>query len=494
MGRLLNLIPNIKQFFVRFIGFDPILKLYGLNKVLRKNSSIEYSKRLRKCNKYLRKQYSRLNKLSEKREIGRFWKVAWLIIRQSKAYRMACFDFVLHNWHRKHSISTNMLIWKKISNLLNNRNYHVDFKRTFIPKAEAGKFRPLGVPTKAWRVYARMLYIPLQIFLKPTQVFNQHGARPGRGTYTAWLHLLKYIIKSRNIYEFDLLGFFDNVRDDIIHSTMIFDYGMNPQSVQWWIRLIRSLPKINPKFMARELGRTTLTTYRVGNIEYFPRVTMSAQHGMSLAGMRTNFGVPQGLNISPTLATLILEPILRKLKFVQMYMDDGLIFGNDKMIDSRIKQFKEECRNKYVFMNENKSGFVKYLGEWIKPLKYLGMSLDKEGLRAATRSGKTQLIKWELLERSLKGGKLEFEGFEYTIEEFLKHNSYYHKYLPFLMAKVWGVEEYEDDEIISKWYNTYSIIWEITNDDKLVKQYGLPNIMNASSIASEFWMNLIKKR
>jgi len=41
--------------------------------------------------------------------------------------------------------------------------HYVKFFRVFIPKGE-GRFRPLGVPAMAWRIYTKMWYLPIMIF------------------------------------------------------------------------------------------------------------------------------------------------------------------------------------------------------------------------------------------------------------------------------------------------------------------------------------------
>jgi len=44
----------------------------------------------------------------------------------------------------------------------------------------------------------------------------QHGFRPHRSTLTAWKQILDEVIYSRDIFEFDLKNFFDNVNLDYV--------------------------------------------------------------------------------------------------------------------------------------------------------------------------------------------------------------------------------------------------------------------------------------
>jgi hypothetical protein len=78
----------------------------------------------------------------------------------------------------------------------------------YLPKA-VNKYRPLGVPTIAWRLYLAMWLLPINGYLTPHP--NQHGFIPTRGTLTAWRQVSSQVIPARNILEIDLKGFFPSV-------------------------------------------------------------------------------------------------------------------------------------------------------------------------------------------------------------------------------------------------------------------------------------------
>jgi hypothetical protein len=49
------------------------------------------------------------------------------------------------------------------------------------------------------------------LFLANSWPESQHGYTRGRGVNTAWKLILSEVIKCSNIYEFDLVGYFNNI-------------------------------------------------------------------------------------------------------------------------------------------------------------------------------------------------------------------------------------------------------------------------------------------
>lgn len=52
----------------------------------------------------------------------------------------------------------------------------------------------------------------MEVFVKNCWPKNQHGYTTKRGVHTAWSEILNDVNKSKNIYEFDFVGFFNNVK------------------------------------------------------------------------------------------------------------------------------------------------------------------------------------------------------------------------------------------------------------------------------------------
>jgi len=64
-----------------------------------------------------------------------------------------------------------------------------------------------------------------------------------------------------------------------------------------------------------------------------------------------------------------------------MYADDSVGFS-DKPIDLEVPEEMERIK-----INEEKSGYIKYNGQQLKPLKFLGLEVFRDFLRAHTRKG-----------------------------------------------------------------------------------------------------------
>lgn len=60
-------------------------------------------------------------------------------------------------------------------------------------------------------MYTRGLANFMETFLMNGWPEDQHGYTTGRGVHTAWAVILNRVIKAPNIFEFDFVGFFNNV-------------------------------------------------------------------------------------------------------------------------------------------------------------------------------------------------------------------------------------------------------------------------------------------
>jgi hypothetical protein len=98
------------------------------------------------------------------------------------------------------------------------------------------------------------------------------------------------------------------------------------------------------------------------------------------------------------------------------YADDSVSFSEEEIM-------LKAPEDTGIIINEEKSGYVKFNGEWIKPLKFLGLEFDGKILRANTRKGSTLSIgNWTkvLLNIDSYISKLGSASELYTVEDVLK--------------------------------------------------------------------------
>lgn len=58
------------------------------------------------------------------------------------------------------------------------------------------------------------------MFLRNGWPEGQHGYTTGRGVHTAWSEILKTVIHSKFIFEFDFIGFFNNVNLESVTDSL----------------------------------------------------------------------------------------------------------------------------------------------------------------------------------------------------------------------------------------------------------------------------------
>lgn len=109
-----------------------------------------------------------------------------------------------------------------------------------------------------------------------------------------------------------------------------------------------------------------------------------------LMGKAPGTGVPQGAPTSPLLSLLVLKDTVNlACEMTKMYADDGLwATDNNSWLPPPPTRWKDLTG---VEIHPEKSGWVKRNGEWLKPLKFLGLTYDgkTDVLRASTRKGAT---------------------------------------------------------------------------------------------------------
>jgi hypothetical protein len=362
-----------------------------------------------------------------------YWQIAGWLTKYSTVMLLIALQHVKPRWHREMALSDVKRTLQKVRGIALHDLQDMEYYRVWIPKTKPGEYRPLGCPTLEWRIYLHMLnqLIVYKAMLNGQIPDEQHGFVPGRGTLTAWKHILSRVIHERNIYEIDLSKFFDGVNLDMIHSELQRITGM-PQT---WVSRIENL------------NWSCVQPYNTAP----PGEESFAEDPEFLKRMKTMkknppIGVPQGSPMSPFAACLALKPLLDQTnrKFISPvtgygetslvgYADDWGIYGSrlDPSYLYAKPTYEDYLRRSAVCdfskfgirISPAKSGWVKRDGIWLKPLKFLGLVYDGQldKLQASTRKGATLTFdKHSLVDALEAQSKAHSRGEYYAIPTFEK--------------------------------------------------------------------------
>jgi hypothetical protein len=241
-------IPNCRAFKIKLGIFDPLFLLIGITKKVRPEIEIEpYTNR--HINRYILYQVKRLNKMRDEGRATEFWELGYNLIANSDAFMVMAVNHVFPQWQRHQNLSS-VISWcqkaKKIHKDL-RENYgwqaRINFARRYIEKQD-GSWRPLGVPTPAWRIALHMWAQLFSIWTHTWMPKSQHGFVSGRGTLTAWREILSKIKEVNHIYEYDLKDCFNKIRLDALSDIM----GRELQIPAWIVNKFSQLNMSTPRF------------------------------------------------------------------------------------------------------------------------------------------------------------------------------------------------------------------------------------------------------
>lgn len=93
-------------------------------------------------------------------------------------------------------------------------------KRTYIPKRNSSKKRPLGVPTGDDKLVQEVVRILLERIYETVFSEYSHGFRPNRSCHTALEQVRKEWTATKWFIEFDIRSFFDNMDHEVMVSLL----------------------------------------------------------------------------------------------------------------------------------------------------------------------------------------------------------------------------------------------------------------------------------
>jgi len=323
---------------------------------------------LKRSNRYLEYMENRIKKLKSEGETEKAAIIWAILLKRSATYQLCLYHRTLNNWYWKLSENSAKKLLKNFMNKCRKWDMALTLERFYLSKPEGTrissdhvfhegeKFRPIGAPTFESRMISKCLN-DLTYFLLEDSLNNfQHAYKHERGTHTAlievWLRIV--VLKHTHIREFDFKGYFNNIR---IGWVVAFLRKEN-KILAYWINYVYNL--IEYKFDRRiedlpeeaEIG-----VVRVKHKLKKPKV------------VRT--GLPQGLSVSPILATAVMA-CLPELSGLVMYADDGLIIRKTEENDKEVEDWFSELKILGLETDPEKSGVVK------NNFKFLGVTFNLE--------------------------------------------------------------------------------------------------------------------
>jgi len=325
-------------------------------------------KSLKKINRYLSYMEGRLFKLHAEGDYNRVVTLWSMLLKISKSYQLTVFHRARPDWYWKISERDAKKSLRSFMNQCRNWDMTLTLERFYLFKSdltrvpvdympkEDEKIRPIGSPTYESRMISKSVNDLIYFVLHDQLTSFQHAYRLSRGTHTAlievWLRIV--VLKHNHIREFDFASFFNNVKIDWVIQFL----NTKSRKLACWVDSIYN--QIRYKF-DREITKLPKDS----------EISVEEDIPEGVIPIITRKGLPQGLSISPILATAILG-FLPKLEGLVMYADDGLIIRKDDKDDKEVTTWFDWAWKLGVYLEPSKSGPVG------KQFKFLGVQFDLE--------------------------------------------------------------------------------------------------------------------
>jgi hypothetical protein len=353
-------------------------------------------KSVKRINRYLNFMNKRIRFYLDANDKEKALTIWIILMRISLSYQLVLFHKANSKWYWDKSEESVIREFSKLRNRLRGGSLKMNITRYYIEKKPSPgkpdflkKFRPIGAPDWVSKAIAIGITDITAFMTENIQPEFQHAYRYNKGLHTAVEEIIKNIKDGySHVLEFDLKGFFNNVRykDITDYLNMVTpklkDLVMNAigginYSTMWYKESdVFTAREANPKARYHEAVRDQWMNYnlkiRDGRKRWLePQLLPEDELILDPTKEKTiaRSGMPQGLNFSALVAT-VANPLNRfKLKQV-LFSDDGVIFFKDKWAMEQTYVDLRTWYQKGVLVSWEKTRMVK------DQFRFLGLLFD----------------------------------------------------------------------------------------------------------------------
>jgi len=216
----IDLIPNVSEFNTFIESYSVLAAIFGLKSPNRKNTISQF-KELKKANRYVIKQNYRLMKYAQEGRMAEHDYLMRIILEKSDAFLVVGINQKGQSnkgrgprWYQKNWCQVVSLVSK--TRRVSKGDIPLEFKRVWIDKKPNDYARPLGAIKRWFAIYGFNLNRQIEHVLQVKNLLTpwQHGGRSFKGTHTAWEQVIQVLKDKPFIFEFDIKGFYDNIKTD----------------------------------------------------------------------------------------------------------------------------------------------------------------------------------------------------------------------------------------------------------------------------------------
>lgn len=321
-----------------------------------------------RANRYLTHQERRIKEAVRQRKYKKATLIWLMLLKCSKTYQICLINRVYKGWYYEMQKEQADKMFREIMNKLRRFNLWLLLKRFYVIKnkvdasrngaiytgelRENEKLRPIGAPEYPSRVISKSFTDLIYLLFWDKFARHQHGYRRFRGTYSALYGVIHMLRSNKDaiVYEFDFKAFFNLVRPSWVYRVLLARGQILAELVA------RLLMQVEYKFKELYEEEELNVTYKVEHMgKLLPRIVRK--------------GLPQGLSLSPLLATLVLE-LFKPPKGLFMYADDGLFVGKTMELIQVFKKWLQDVELTGAEIAKDKTGIItkrrfKFLGCWL---------------------------------------------------------------------------------------------------------------------------------